>query len=60
MGHPGGASGLWPGLGSDQREKMEVTPPENVVSTDQQVLGLIYLLFWFVVLSLPVRSGRQP
>ena len=53
MGHPGGASGLCPGLGSGPGGAAEVTPPEDVDNTGKQVSSLICLLYQFVVLSLP-------
>ena len=37
MGHPGGASRLYPGLGSGPGGAAEVTPPEDVNSTGKQV-----------------------
>ena len=37
MGHPGGASGLFSGLGSGPEGFTEVTPPEDVDRTDKQV-----------------------
>ncbi len=39
MGHPGGASGLFSGLGSGPEGVAEVTPPEDVDSTGKQVLS---------------------